>query len=349
MNGQTATFASVRNLKKLFPLRRGLADFLAGREPRYVRAVDGVDFDIGRKEVFVVVGESGCGKTTTAKLLLGALRPDEGQVMVDGKNIANLHGAELKAFRREAQMIFQDPYSSLDPRMTVLDSLTEPLVVHGITKNFDERREAAVQAMEEVKLTPPEDFLQRYPHMLSGGQRQRLAVARALILKPKLIVADEPVSMLDLSIRAEILELLQTIRDKHGVTYFYITHDLSTARYVGDTIAIMYLGKIVEIGPAEAVLSKPLHPYTQALMDAVPEPDPSSRHRQRTVRIRGEVPSAIEIPAGCRFHTRCPYVMDICKIKEPPLLQVEAGHPTACHLYPEGKTLSLTLSPTKVG
>ncbi|MDW8044620.1 MAG: ABC transporter ATP-binding protein [Nitrososphaerota archaeon] len=308
-------------------------DFIMRRPARYIRAVDKIDFDIKVKEVFVLAGESGCGKTTTARLILRSIEPDEGSIIFDGMNVNKLKGRELKRFRRLAQIVFQDPYASLNPRLTVFDCLLEPLMVHNVEGTGGERKERVYKAMEEVKLLPIENFERKYPHMLSGGQRQRLAIARALILRPKLIVADEPVSMLDLSIRAEILDLMIALRDKYDITYLYITHDLSTARYVGDKIAIMYLGKIVEMGPCEIVLSDPLHPYTQALIDAIIEPDPTNRFRERKVRIMGDIPNPLEIPKGCRLHPRCPYTMEKCSLAEPPLIEFKPSHYVACYLY----------------
>ncbi|MEM2634271.1 MAG: ABC transporter ATP-binding protein [Nitrososphaerales archaeon] len=331
-NSLGSILLSVKGLRKWFPIRRGFLDFITMQPIRYIKAVDKIDFNIKKGEVFVLAGESGCGKTTTARLILRSIEPDEGSVIFNGMNVCNLRGEELKRFRRLVQTVFQDPYSSLNPRLSVFDILLEPLIIHNIRETNSERKEIVYKAMEEVKLTPIENFEHRYPHMLSGGQRQRLAIARSLILKPKLIIADEPVSMLDLSIRAEILDLMISLRDKYGITYLYITHDLSTARYVGDTIAIMYLGKIVEMGICEEVLSNPLHPYTQALIDAVLEPNPNNRFKEKKVRIIGEIPSPIDIPNGCRLNPRCPYVMEKCKLIEPPFIEFKPSHYVACHL-----------------
>ncbi|MBM3896974.1 MAG: ABC transporter ATP-binding protein [Thaumarchaeota archaeon] len=324
---------TAENVSKWFPIRRGLSDIVLRRPIHYVKAVDNLSFKIRQGEIFVLVGESGCGKTTLGKLLLRAYELDAGKIIFDHIDISTLKGDELKQFRKNAQVIFQDPYASLDPRFTAWDVLNEPLNVHSIGSTKEERKEIVFRAMEDVKLVPPEDFLERFPHMLSGGQRQRLAMARTLVLQPKFIVADEPVSMLDLSIRAEILELMFSLKQRRNITYLYITHDLSTARYVGDTIGIMYLGKIVEMGRAIDVIEKPLHPYTQALLDAVPEPDPSNRSKERHVRITGEIPSPANIPSGCSLHPRCPYAFAPCPTKYPEMKQVSGGRLVSCYLY----------------
>ena len=321
------------NVSKFFPIRRDLSDIVLRRPLHYVKAVDNVSFKIKKGEISVLVGESGCGKTTLGKLLLRAYMLSSGRIYFDGNDISTFKGEKLKQFRKTAQIIFQDPYASLDPRFTAWDVLNEPLHIHNIGSTKEERKEIIFQAMEDVKLVPPEDFLERFPHMLSGGQRQRLAMARTLVLEPKFIVADEPVSMLDLSIRAEILELMFSLKHRRNITYLYITHDLSTARYVGDTIGIMYLGKIVEMGRAKDVIEKPLHPYTQALLDAVPEPDPSNRLKDRQVRITGEIPSPANIPSGCSLHPRCPYAFAPCPKNYPELKEISGGRLVSCYLY----------------
>jgi len=321
----------VEELRKWFPVRRGLADALRRRATLFLKAVDGVSFDVMEREVFCLAGESGCGKTTTGRLLLRLEEPTGGAVFFEGKNIFSLEDDELKEFRRKAQIVFQDPYESLNPAMKIVDIVTEPLAIHGLLNGKDDKLEQAAKALEEVALTPPENFLFRYPHELSGGQRQRVAIARAIVLKPKFIVADEPVSMLDVSIRAGILKLLLDIREKYGIAYLFITHDLALAKHIGDRISIMYLGKMVEMGEAERVIDNPMHPYTRALVAAIPSPDP--REKIGAIPIVGEISSPINPPPGCRFHPRCPYATDVCKREEPKLVEVEKNHYVACHLY----------------
>ncbi len=342
------------NLKKYFPLRRSLTEVFKGIR-RYVRAVDGVTFTIREGEVFCVAGESGCGKTTLGRTVLGLVEITSGYLLYrprpeiakelkalgyepiykDYYLLNTLH-ADKRAFkimRRELQIIFQDPFGSLNPRMTIKDILAEPLVVHGVG-TAEERIERVRKALESVKLIPPEDFMSRYPHQLSGGQRQRVVIARALMLDPRFIVADEPVSMLDVSIRAEILDVMMDLKRRFGLTYMFITHDLALARYICDRIAIMYLGRMVEMGPTDTIIENPVHPYTKALMAAILEPDPSNRFKMREVPIKGEVPSAINIPPGCRFHPRCvSYIEGTCEKEEPPLVEVEPEHWVSCWLY----------------
>ncbi|MEM2896263.1 MAG: ABC transporter ATP-binding protein [Candidatus Bathyarchaeia archaeon] len=322
---------NIETLKKWFSLKRSFNEFLTRAPPRYVKAVDGISFKIEYEEIFVLAGESGSGKTTTGRLLVKTLEPDSGRIIFEGKDITRLKGKELKFFRKEVQMIFQDPYASLNPRFSVHDTLIEPLIVHRIGKDKKERTKLITKVLEDVKL-PYENFAHRYPHMLSGGQRQRLAIARALILNPKFIVADEPVSMLDLSIRAEVLELMVSLRKKYGVSYLYITHDLSTARYIGDTLAIMYMGKIVEIGPLKDLLFKPLHPYTKALIEAIPEPDPKNRFKEIGLSLKETITEVSTPIKGCRFFPRCTYAKSVCFDDEPELLEVEKDHKVACFL-----------------
>ncbi|MDP9197556.1 MAG: ABC transporter ATP-binding protein [Thermoproteota archaeon] len=283
-----------------------------------------------RGKVLVLVGESGSGKTTLARLMLRAVRPDSGSIIFDGNDITNKSEKELKDFRKKVQMIHQDPYTSLNPRMTILDIVKEPLDIFYKQYSNKERIEIVLRTLEDVFLDPVIETSAKYPYMLSGGQRQRVALARALVLMPKLIIADEPVSMLDVSIRAEILYLMKKLSDERDITYLYITHDLATSRYMGDDIAVMYAGKIVEMGPAESVLSNPLHPYTQALIQAVSEPDLSNLLAERIIPIKSETMALPE--KGCRFYHKCLYSMDICKL-EPPEREVEEKHRISCYLY----------------
>jgi peptide/nickel transport system ATP-binding protein len=324
----------VENLKKYFPIKRGLVSSLKGEPQRFVRAVDGITFEVGKQEVFALVGESGCGKSTTGKLIVKLLQPTEGSIYLEGNDVTNVRTREeVLAYRRKVQIIFQDPFSSMNPRFRVFDILEEPLLIHGIGETRAEREELIYKALEMVKITPPEDYVGRFPHMLSGGQRQRVAIARALILDPTFIVADEPVSMLDVSIRAEVLELMKELKEKMGVTYLYITHDMSTARYFADWMAVMYLGRIVEMGPAKRVIDNPLHPYTRALLAAVPEPKPERRNIIKELPIRGEVPNAANIPPGCRFHPRCIFAQKgLCDVEHPKLVEYEHNHWAECHL-----------------
>ena len=318
-------------LKKWFELKKGFFSSLFSKEIPAVRAVDGIDLEIKKGEIYGLVGESGSGKTTTGRLILKLIEPSGGKIYFKNRDITFLSESEIRPLRRHMQIIFQDPYSSLNPRMTVGDIIAEPIriledrppeVVEGLVK----------KVLEDVELIPADEFFFRYPHELSGGQRQRVAIARAFVLNPEFVVADEPVSMLDVSIRAEILDLMFSLREKYKTTFLYITHDLALARHVCDSIAIMYLGKLMEKGDIEQVINEPLHPYTRALLNSVPIPDPTVK-RSETV-IKGEIPSPINPPSGCRFHTRCPsFIGDICRKKEPPLVDMGKGHYVACHLY----------------
>ncbi|MFO7991871.1 MAG: ABC transporter ATP-binding protein [Thermoplasmata archaeon] len=326
-----------KNLTKYFEISQSFMDKLQFKPKQYVKAVDGIDFEIYPKKTMALVGESGCGKTTVGKLAMRLLDLTDGQLIMKGKDVSQLQSsAELKAYRRTTQMIYQDPFSSLDPRYKTMNILEEPMLIHGIGGNIDERKEIIKEALEEVRLTPPEEFIDRFPHMLSGGQRQRVAIARALILKPDFIVADEPVSMLDVSVRAELLNLMKDLIEEEDLTYLYITHDISTTRFFCDDIGVMYLGDLVEKGPVGEVLDNPLHPYTQALLTAVPEPDPDRVDKVKKVPIKGEIPSATNIPSGCRFHPRCPYAKKICAKKSPPDKEpAEKGHFAKCHFAGE--------------
>jgi len=325
---------TVTDLEVAFEGKRSLLDALRRRPPRPVRAVDGISFTVNPGEVLAIVGESGSGKTTTGNQLLGLLPATAGTVVLDGQDLSDLSGRDLARLRRNVQMIFQDPYESLNPRMRVADIVAEPLRVHHVTGSEAETKARVADALEQAGMTPASAFLHRLPFELSGGQRQRIAIAAALALKPRLLVADEPVSMLDVSIRADILNLLRALADDHGIAVVMITHDLSTVAAYADRIAVMYLGRIVEVGAAREVLAHPEHPYTRALASVVPIPDPTAR---RTPQILvGETPDPSRIPSGCRFHPRCPVAFDQCRVTDPPLVQLGNGHAAACLLVKDG-------------
>jgi peptide/nickel transport system ATP-binding protein len=310
----------VENLRKYF-----IKKYFFSSKTSMVKAVDDVSFSLGEGEVFVLAGESGSGKSTIAKLIFNAVEADSGKIIFEGQHIGN-DSKNLKKIRMACQMVHQDPYDSINPRMKIFDIISEPLEIHKIG-NKDERQARVMDALREVRLEPPEDIARKYPHMLSGGQRQRVVLARALVLKPKVIIADEPVSMLDVSIRAEMLELMEELQKKYTISFIYITHDLATARHFGQRIAILYLGKIVEMGSIEQVLLHPKHPYTQALIDALSEPEPDNLHREKKIRINE--PLDVDVYEGCRFRARCPYAIEKCK-NEPPLESTEVGRDVAC-------------------
>lgn len=335
---KTETLVRVENLRMLYPVATGVF----ARARSFIHAVDDVSFEINHGEIFGLIGESGCGKTTTGKLLVRLIDPTSGHIHLritqdpstDSRgeqfvDIATLEGRALKEFRRNVQMIFQDPYESLNPRMTIFDIVAEPLSIHGIGSVY-EREERVAELLSLVGLTPPESFLFRYPHELSGGQRQRVAIARAMILNPSFIVADEPTSMLDVSIRTGVMNLMLDLREEFGISYLYITHDLAVARYMCDRIAVMYLGKIVELGPTEDVIQNPLHPYTRALISAVPIPDPTVE--RQPIEIKGGVSKPIDPPPRCRFYERCPVATERCaRSDHPPLEDKGNGHFAACY------------------
>jgi peptide/nickel transport system ATP-binding protein len=322
----------VKNLTKLFPIKAGLISSLLGKE-LHVHAVNDVEFDICEREILGIVGESGCGKTTAGRLLVRLETPTRGSMLFRGEEIGGLKGRRLKAFRRNVQMVFQDPYESLNPRLSVFATIAEPLIVHGVGDTIEDREDLVKQALEYAELKPPEEFMYRYPHELSGGQRQRVAIARTLVLRPQFIVADEPVSMLDVSIRAGIMNLMLNLREEYGIPFMFISHDVSVTRYMSDRIAVMYLGGFAELADTEAVIKNPMHPYTEALLSAVPVPDPTAKHGR--VKIKGDLPSPIDLPPGCTFHPRCLYKKDICKTEVPEFKETERGHFVHCHFAGE--------------
>jgi len=329
-NLKNSKILRVVNLKKWFEVRRGILSSLLSQKKTFVHAVDGVSFDVNKGEIFCLAGESGCGKTTTGKLIVRLVEPTDGKVYFENIDIFTMKKEDFKKIRPKIQMIFQDPYESLNPRMNVFDLVMEPLEVNKIVGDYEEKVELVFKTLEAVELVPPERYVNLLPYKLSGGERQRVMIARALILSPKFLVADEPVSMLDVSIRAGILNLLLNLKEKYDISYLFITHDLSVARYVSDRIGIMYLGKIVEMGVTEDVISEPLHPYTKALVSIAPTPKPLAIKEE--VILKGEPPNPIDLPRGCRFHPRCPYAIELCKRKEPPLREIEKGHYVACHV-----------------
>ena len=323
-------FLETRNLKKWFTVRAGfLSSLLSKKSDSYIRAVDGVDLEIKKGEIFGIAGESGCGKTTIARLIMRLEALTEGEIWFDGEKISALNEGKFKDYRRRIQMIFQDPYGSLSNNMTIGEIVAEPLKIHNVYASAGEIEERVIAAIEDVGLLPAEEFAGRIPHELSGGQRQRVAVAAALVLDPILLIADEPVSMLDVSMRGQILKLLLELRERKGITLVLITHNLAVARQMSDRIAIAYLGRIVETGVTKDIIDNPSHPYTKALVSVVPVPETGVK-RERLL-LTGEIPSPIDIPTGCRFHTRCPFVKDKCREEEPELRTMPDGRQVACH------------------
>ncbi|MEA4907514.1 MAG: ABC transporter ATP-binding protein [Chloroflexi bacterium] len=318
----------VRNLKKYFPVQKGyLEQILAGRVD-YVRAVDGVSFDIRQGEAFGLAGESGSGKSTIGRLVIGLDTPTEGQVTFDGIDLSTQSSEEMRRLRRRMQVIFQDPMASLNPRMTLGEAVSQGLKIH-FAELANQHREMVMRVFDRVGLTPAQYFYNKYPHQISGGQRQRVVIARALITQPDLVLADEPIAMADVSVRALLLDLMVQLKKELNLTYLFITHDLATAKYICDRIGILYLGRMAEVGDLPEVYSTPLHPYTRALMAAVPVPDP--HERRTTLMPEGEIPNPINPPSGCRFHPRCPYAQAICSQEEPVLRELRPEHQVACH------------------
>ncbi len=324
-----APLIRVENLKKWFPVQKSFIDqMLAGKNLTYVRAVDGVSFNIQRGEVFGLAGESGSGKTTIGRVVIGLTPPTEGKVIFKDINLGEQKEEELRKLRRQMQVIFQDPMASLNPRMTLGDAISHGLRIH-YPEMAETYRDQTMQILEKVGLTPARYFLNKYPHQVSGGQRQRVVIARALITKPELILADEPIAMADVSVRALLLDLMIQLKEEYNLTYLFITHDLATAKYICNRIGILYLGRMAEVADLRELYSRPLHPYTQALLEAVPVPNPQKR-RTRPMPS-GEIPNPINPPPGCRFHPRCPIAREICKQDEPILRELSPGHHVACH------------------
>jgi peptide/nickel transport system ATP-binding protein len=320
----------VQDVKKYFPVNKNIISFLNPRRKYYKKVLDGVSLNIPEGRVSVLVGESGSGKSTLARIILRAIDPDSGSIIFDGNNITDKNGKDLWNYRKQAQMIHQDPYSSLNPLMKVFDIIKEPIDIFYKDYSSEERTNKILTVLEDVSLKPSAEFAAKYPHMLSGGERQRVAIARSLVIEPRLIIADEPVSMLDVSIRAQILQIVKQLSLSRNITVFYITHDLATSRYIGDDISVMYAGKIVESGPIDTVLSNPLHPYTQALLDSISEPKFENIDKEKVIRIKNF--DSIPSESGCKFFNRCPYSTDICK-KEPQLERKEKNHDVSCFLY----------------
>jgi peptide/nickel transport system ATP-binding protein len=317
----------VEHLKKYYPVEKSFLEKMLTKNRHFVKAVDDISFTVRRGEIFTLAGESGCGKTTTGKLVLRLVSPTSGEILFDGTDVAALKGEALRMLRQKMQMIFQDPYASFNPRMKIGEAVGHPLEIYGLAKGQEKRKKVS-EILERVGLSPGQRFAELFPHQMSGGQRQRAAMARSLILQPEFIVADEPVSMIDVSLRTAIIDLMLDLQRDFKLTYLFITHDLAIAKYISDRIAIMYLGKIVELGSKDDIFSHPVHPYTKALLSAIPVPNPE-RQRKPTELI-GDVPSAVNIPSGCRFHTRCRFCTEACSEREPDLVEVAPNHLAAC-------------------
>lgn len=322
----------VEDLKKHFPIKRGVIQRIVG----YVHAVDGISFEIRRGETLGLVGESGCGKTTTGRTILQLYKPTAGKVIMNGKDLTQMRGEEMRIMRRQIQMIFQDPYASLNPRMTVEEIVGEPLLVHGLVRGREIRAKVK-ELLALVGLNPA--YVDRYPHEFSGGQRQRIGVARALALKPELVVCDEPISALDVSIQAQVVNLLEDLQKELGLTYLFIAHDLSMVRHISNRVIVMYLGVFVELANRHELYHNPLHPYTIGLLSAIPIPDPQVEEKRERIILEGDVPSPINPPSGCRFRTRCPLAQQICAEERPEWKEVEPDHFTACHFWYNTKSL----------
>ncbi|WP_040287324.1 ABC transporter ATP-binding protein [Sporosarcina koreensis] len=319
------TLLEVQNVKKYFPL----PSRLFSRKKEFVKAVDGVSFTVNKGETLSIVGESGCGKSTTGRMIMKLLDITEGKVLFEGQDITNMTDDQIRPLRKEFQMVFQDPYASLNPRLTIKEILEEPLIVHNFHK--ENRSQRVTELLETVGLS--RYHADRYPHEFSGGQRQRIGIARALAVNPKLIIADEPVSALDVSIQSQVLNLMKDLQEEFGLTYVFIAHDLSVVEHISDRVGVMYLGRMVELASRDALFEKPLHPYTKALLSAVPIPDPTIR-RERII-LKGDIPSPANPPSGCTFHTRCPYAQDMCKLKVPEFRELHPEHYVACHYAEE--------------
>ena len=329
MSTDQVEILKVEHLRKYFPVEKSFLEKIMTRNRHFVKAVDDVSFGVRRGEIFTLAGESGCGKTTTGKLVLRLATPTGGKIFFDGNDITTLKGEKLRTLRQKMQMIFQDPYASFNPRMKIGDAVGHPLEINDLAKGA-EKRKRVLSILERVGLSPAEKFVDLFPHQMSGGQRQRAAMARCLVLQPEFIVADEPVSMIDVSLRTAIIDLMMDLRRDFGLTYLFITHDLAIAKYISDRIAIMYLGRIVELGYRDAIFSHSVHPYTKALLAAIPVPDPE--RKRKASELVGDVPSAVHIPLGCRFHTRCRFAEKTCTEQEPKLVEVSPNHFAACDL-----------------